>query len=299
MNIEQMKVFDAVVRLGSFNAAAKVLNRVPSAVSYAVKTLEQDFGVLLFDRETYRPQLTPAGQAIHRKVQLVLGEMSELGDLATKLGMGQEPLIHLDISPICPTNIFTPALRQIAQEFPKTQFKISMEIFGGEALVLHREADITLTDQMNRQPQLESQAFMAIPMVAVVAPCHPLGRNERQPVKRDMKPHFQIVVRNQTSHLRHKTFGVLSGGQTWMVNDFPTKHQLIREGLGWGHLPQTMIAEDLENGKLARLNIDFMPKTTAKLRLVRMKADTHGPVASRMWELLTLAIPDVRTSALE
>lgn len=55
-------MLDAIHRTGSFAAAARELHRVPSAVSYAVQTLEETLGFSLFDRATHKPTLTTAGR---------------------------------------------------------------------------------------------------------------------------------------------------------------------------------------------------------------------------------------------
>ena len=72
MNLDQLRVLDAIVRTGSFRAAAEELHRAQSAVSYAVKNLESDLGVQLFSRDASRPVLTPEGQAVHAKARALL-----------------------------------------------------------------------------------------------------------------------------------------------------------------------------------------------------------------------------------
>jgi DNA-binding transcriptional LysR family regulator len=48
------------------------------------------------------------------------------------------------------------------------------------------------------------------------------------------------------------------GTHTWRVSDLATKHMLLREGIGWGTLPEPMVREDLKLGRLVRLNLaDF------------------------------------------
>ena len=47
ISLEALEVIDAIERKGSFAAAATVLNKVPSAISYTVQKLEQDLGVTL------------------------------------------------------------------------------------------------------------------------------------------------------------------------------------------------------------------------------------------------------------
>ncbi len=56
-----LEVVDAVARTGSFTAAAAELHRVPSAVSYTVRQLEEWLAVSLFERRHRDVVLTPAG----------------------------------------------------------------------------------------------------------------------------------------------------------------------------------------------------------------------------------------------
>ncbi len=46
--------------------------------------------------------------------------------------------------------------------------------------------------------------------------------------------------------------GVLSA-RTWRIADLPTKRALIGAGLGWGNLPEHMVAGDIEAGELVRI----------------------------------------------
>ena len=62
--LDQLLVLEAIARTGTFAAAARELHRVPSAVSYTVKTLEESLAVSLFDRSGHRARLTPAGRRI-------------------------------------------------------------------------------------------------------------------------------------------------------------------------------------------------------------------------------------------
>lgn len=66
LSLESLVVLDAIVSKGSFAAAAESLFRVPSAITYTVRKLEQDLGVTLFNRSGHRAQLTPAGAELLR-----------------------------------------------------------------------------------------------------------------------------------------------------------------------------------------------------------------------------------------
>ncbi len=56
-----LEVVDAVARNGSFSAAAQELHRVPSAVSYTVRQLEEWLAVPLFERRHRDVELTRRG----------------------------------------------------------------------------------------------------------------------------------------------------------------------------------------------------------------------------------------------
>jgi DNA-binding transcriptional LysR family regulator len=57
-------MMDTIARTGSFAAAARELGKVPSALTYSVRQLEDALDVLLFDRRSRQAQLTAAGQEL-------------------------------------------------------------------------------------------------------------------------------------------------------------------------------------------------------------------------------------------
>ena len=50
LSLESLEVLDAIERKGSFAAAAHEMGKVPSALTYVVRKLEEDLDVLLFDQ---------------------------------------------------------------------------------------------------------------------------------------------------------------------------------------------------------------------------------------------------------
>ncbi len=62
-----LEVVDAVARNGSFSAAAQELHRVPSAVSYTVRQLEEWLAVPLFERRHRDVELTAAGSVVSQR----------------------------------------------------------------------------------------------------------------------------------------------------------------------------------------------------------------------------------------
>lgn len=64
LKFSQLHMLIAVADCGSFSEAALQLQTSQSAVSYAIATLEETLGVVLFSRGRYGANLTPVGEQI-------------------------------------------------------------------------------------------------------------------------------------------------------------------------------------------------------------------------------------------
>ena len=73
-----LEVVDAVARNGSFSSAAQELHRVPSAVSYTVRQLEEWLAVPLFERRHRDVELTPAGAWFLKEGRSPVSNVSKL-----------------------------------------------------------------------------------------------------------------------------------------------------------------------------------------------------------------------------
>jgi DNA-binding transcriptional LysR family regulator len=74
VELRQLRVFVAVADEGNFTLAADRLHVVQSAVSAAIRTLEQELGARLFDRTTRQVQLSDAGRALLPEARRLLQE---------------------------------------------------------------------------------------------------------------------------------------------------------------------------------------------------------------------------------
>jgi DNA-binding transcriptional LysR family regulator len=80
MDLQQLRSFLEVVRLGSFAAAARALDVAPSAVTRAVAALEEELGARLLNRTTRQVSLTEAGARYVERARPVLQELDEAGE---------------------------------------------------------------------------------------------------------------------------------------------------------------------------------------------------------------------------
>src|SRR5688572_33390864 len=90
LSLDSLQVIDAIDRKGSFAGAATELHRVPSAITYSIRQLEEGLGVELFDRRGHRAVLTDAGRELLRQGRRLLGAAADLGGRGPRVGRGRE-----------------------------------------------------------------------------------------------------------------------------------------------------------------------------------------------------------------
>ncbi|MBN9044524.1 MAG: LysR family transcriptional regulator [Rhizobiales bacterium] len=124
MNLRSLQSFAEVVRRGGFSAAARTIHATQSAVSKAVKQLEDELGSILLDRDAAPPRLTDAGEIVYRRALAMLAEkedmLAELGELrGLKRG-----LLRLGLPPIGSSVLFAPVFAAYTKLYPDIDIQL-------------------------------------------------------------------------------------------------------------------------------------------------------------------------------
>jgi DNA-binding transcriptional LysR family regulator len=256
LTLDQMRTFAAVVRAGSFRAGAQQLHRVQSAVSFTIANLEEQLGVALFDRSGYRPTLTPAGLALLEDVRAVLARVDALKARASEMAQGVELKLSVAFDTLFPAGLAAEALKRMHDRYPGVAVRVEYTSLGGtlEALETRRcSVAVAVLDQID--DHIARRFLMRLTTLAVVAPSHPLAKAMRRrgaDLERGFAEHLQIVVEDPSGMTSGRDFGVISPN-TWRTGDMHSKLELLRAGVGWGSLPDWLVARDLAEGRLVRL----------------------------------------------
>jgi DNA-binding transcriptional LysR family regulator len=122
-------------------------------------------------------------------------------------------------------------------------------------------------------------------MVTVCAPDHPLASTPK-PIPRDeFGRHVQIVVTDNQPGADKTQQGV-AGKRQWLVNDLGAKRDLLKAGLGWGHLPRHLVGDDLADGQLVELRRRAWHLGPLTFVTSQRRGHDLSPCESRLVELL-------------
>lgn len=280
--LEQLHAFVSVVEHGSFSAAGRALRRAQSAVSTAVANLETACGQELFDRSGRTPTLTPAGSRLLSEARQVLEQAAVLQRAASALSDGLEPQVRLVVDSMLPLDVLVQAISGFKQRFPSVSLCVNVENLGAPALaVASGRAELGISGPtQDAVGGVESRAIGSVQMTPVVAQSHCLAAHARSTPRSELARETQIVLMSARDSAPGIDIAVLSE-QTYRVSDFATKKALIAAGLGWGNLPQHLVADELQRGELVRLHPEpWGPhEHWLTLSLVQPQAKALGPAA--------------------
>lgn len=119
-----LRIFEAAGRTGSFRAAAAALNLTPSAVSHAIRKLEQVLGLPLFERDTRHTCLSYEGEVLMRHVSRAFDDLRRGMEVISARG---PKLLRLHCAPSFAAQWLTPRL----SDFLKQHHSIDVRLAAG------------------------------------------------------------------------------------------------------------------------------------------------------------------------
>lgn len=192
LNFRQLQVFIAVAELGSFTKAAKQLFLTQPAISWQVKTLETELGLVLLERADRSVSLTEAGEIfyrdakrLHNLYEKMLSEMEEYRGLGTgKLRLGGSTI---------PGEYLLPNyIGRFKQTYPEIGVNL---VIGDTGTIVEKllidEIQLGVIGAKVQEGKLELVPFLQDELILIAAPDHPWAK-EKQVTLKDLSEGIYI-----------------------------------------------------------------------------------------------------------
>ncbi len=284
-----MLTFIAAADEGSFSAAGRKLGRSQSVVSQTLANLEGQLGVRLFDRTGRYPVLTKAGTSLLAEARSITLQVGTLKAKARAMGGGLEPELAVAIDVMFPIGVFARAVQDFHVAFPDTVLRVEVETLGAVLQpVLEGRCSLAVAGFLPEvPPQLVQEHLLSIRLVTVVAPQHPLAR-ETAPIPRErLAEQVQLVLTDRSDLTKGREFGVV-GRKQWRLADIGAKRVFLIAGLGWGNMPDHLVEEDVEAGRLVLISQREGPTDmSAPMHAVHRADRPPGPAGRWLIERLS------------
>ena len=282
VSLDYLRSFVAIANEGSFSAAGRRLGRAQSVISQTMANLEGQLGVRLFDRVGRRPELTPEGRSLLPDARQIVGDADRLKAKARQLSEGLEPELAVVVDVMLPQDLLVAAITRFTADFPGLPLRLHVEALGAVAeLVLLGHCQLGISGTLPVLPEgLSAERLFGVEMVTVAHPQSALAC-QRGPVSLDLAAtEVQIVLTDRSSLTQGRDFGVQSV-RTWRIADLGAKLGLLRAGLGWGHMPLAMVADDLAAGRLVRITLEGPGAGVLPMKAIYPVGSLPGPAGRR------------------
>jgi DNA-binding transcriptional LysR family regulator len=266
---DALTMIDTIAREGSFAAAARELGKVPSALTYSVRQLEEALDVLLFDRSSRQAQLTAAGAELLAEGRRLLQEMDAVANRVRRVASGWEAELAISVEDL----LSMPVMFELVQAFCEdrqarpqraadddtegraTRLRLRTDVLAGtwEALVTG-QVDLALgvSGEHASPGGIELKPLGEVGFVFCVAPHHPLAAADEPLTDAVLVHHRAVAVADTAQRLAPLTVNLLPGQDVLTVPNLRAKLEAQLRGLGCGFVPEPMARAHLEAGHLVR-----------------------------------------------
>ena len=288
MTLDQLHAFVAVIREGTITAAAASLHKSQPAISKLVRNLESELGVTLLDRTHHSATPTEEGRAFFERAAALVHDAATLRELGANLGGTPERSVRLSIDAIAPLPPVLGVLARVRSRFPTVRIEVDIGRWtGASTTVLEGDADLAIASgPVPDSARLVARPFPAVTIVAVARADHPVASNP-SPTVGVLRQHPQVVLADPTGADSPRSLNVLADGLSWRVTDLHAKKQIIVAGLGWGGLPEHLVATELAAGTLRRLHIESFETHVMPLHVLRRKTRARRVITTALWRDLS------------
>ncbi|GAB3514723.1 MULTISPECIES: DNA-binding transcriptional activator PunR [Photobacterium] len=257
-----LQVIDVVARRGSFSAAAEELHKVPSAISYTVRLIEERLAVDLFVRLHRQVQLTPAGEYFVEEARALLKRMEQIKSQTQRVANGWSQSVSVALDTVVRESRVNTLVRDFYREFPDVELHLSMEVFNGvwDALADGR-ADLVIgaTAAVPVSGSFDYRDMGTLYWKFVVAPEHPLAAADYDIEPEELVKYPAICIEDTARVLPKRVTWVMDNQRRLMVPNWYSAIQCLKAGLGIGVVPEHMALPRVEAGELVEKQLATKP----------------------------------------
>jgi DNA-binding transcriptional LysR family regulator len=297
---DALAMLQVIADTGSFAAAARASNMVPSALTYRVRQMEEALDVLLFDRSSRQAQLTEAGAELLREGARLLAEIDAVANRVKRVATGWEPQFTIAVDSIIDRATVMELCAGFFTTNPPTRLKLRAETLSGTlAALTSGQADLALGVVMddNTKTGLLREPLGMVSFVFAVAPHHPLALVPEPLSDKVIRQHRAVAIADSIQHGMSLSIGLLTGQDVFTVADMPSKLDAQIRGMGAGFLPTCLAQPYIDTGRLVAKSVE-RTEHQIQTSYAWRKAGKAGQGRALQWWLDRLQSPVTRSALL-
>lgn len=254
LDSRQLKAFVLLARTGSVKETARQLFLTHSAVSHAMRALEQDAGCGLLRREGKRILLTEAGETLLAHAQRIVEELEEARQSLARLNEWGTRRLRVGAEAGLAHRFLPQVLGQLREKYPRLSVDLTIaEAATASTLLETNQVDVILGAEPARSGPFDFTPLFSDRFHIFLSPGHPLAA-QRNLSREDLSQHPCILPRRShpgrqliDDYLVAENLRFMPGIE---VDHFEAARNLVALGLGPSLLPGWVAAAEWNAGTL-------------------------------------------------
>ncbi len=255
-----LRTFYVLVKKGSFSKTAEEICITQPAVSIHIKSLEEYYGVGLFDKVDKRYVLTEAGNILYHYAERFFNLMDETKRSLSEFADLHRGSLSLGASSNIGVYILPCLLGNFKNNFPKIVIRVSI---GNTKLIeqkiLSNELDIGLVEAQIRSSEIVIEPWRDERLIVVTSPSHPFAKLKKIKPSQLIDEPFIVgeggsgtgrVLAEKLPSIANNLKVFLELGSTEAVK------RAVEEGLGISIVGESTVCRELKSGSLKEIQID-------------------------------------------
>ena len=243
IKVAQLRTFATVAHCGNIKDAAAQLARTPSAVSMALKQLEEELGGSLFEADR-KNALTPLGRYVLDSAEEELLRFDRAVAQMQAYAGNRIGRLELACVPTVAVHILPEVIREFLADRPEVQLEVwDMDSLSVRHAVERGEVDLGIASLNRTDGAVAYRPFFADDFGVVCAAGSPLTRLKR-PLKWTDLGEETVIANGLSRAIADPAYRKLEEGSRLMVRNVTSILALVRRGVGVTLLPSLSVPRD-------------------------------------------------------
>jgi DNA-binding transcriptional LysR family regulator/molybdopterin-guanine dinucleotide biosynthesis protein A len=257
LDARQVRAFAILARNGSYTRTAQELNLTQSAISHAIRSLEEELGCRLFYKSAKKVLLTQQGKQLLQHADAIMQEMGRARARLNALDRSNRGQLRIGCSTASAQFILPTVLREFKESFPGYRILISpgdtpecLQMLEGNQI------DIAIGIEPEKAATLTFRRIFTDSLSFLVSPLHPWAQENKARRKEFAQQNYILYSRRSQTFAMIEHFFMRQGIRLRSFIELGSTEaikELVKLGLGIGIAPVWVARKEIEEGSLVAL----------------------------------------------
>jgi len=263
-NVTDLMSFVVVARVGSFTRAAAQIGVSQSALSHAVRGLEERLGIRLLTRTTRKVTPTPEGERVLERIAPHFSQIEEELEALVEMRDCPAGMIRITATDHAADTVIWPKLSPVLKDYPDLKVEVVTDYSLTDIVAEKYDAGVRLGEQVS-EGMIAVRVGPDFRMLVVGAPSY-FECREAPRVPQDLTNHDCINLRLSTHgglyawefEKNGRELKARVGGQFTFNTIYPVVRAALA-GYGLGYVPEDLVRHHIDAGRLVSILEDWSP----------------------------------------